>query len=671
MSPSRHISRTSRRRRERVPRGTRKALPRVYLRGGNKIIHEIYMIDHGTHKGAMVKWILSTMFAGLVGVGAIGTVLYASMKTDRELGSGDLFSQLRGIATRAMKPFKPLLVNHQTGPHFIGPKSDRLIVTAKGLSTRQIIHDSFARKRDNREYLVIKPYARLINTLATARPDNRAAIPPFDPYKLYTNRKPAEKTDGHKSGGASPGATTATSPLSPEIAPGDDSYTLSDARAQILVAIAADDFFASDRQLAANDDTASDKPSGENPALSPSAGLKNTTIIEKTSVAANADQPEPEQHQITVRSGDSMAILLRSAGAEGPQIAKIIAAMNKIYPAANLKIGQKLRYVAVPKPSDPGKTEPAEISLYSGKQHLVTISRNEAGEYVASKTAGTTRFYGRKNSWPRRATLYESFYQAGLQQKLSANKILKLLRIHAFDTDFKRRTQPGDSFEAFFDTRQDRENFENIPNELLYTSITVNGRKRAFYRFRTPDGRIDYYDRDGKNAKKFLMRKPVRGNVRLSSGFGYRMHPILHVRKLHAGTDWAGPRGSRILAAGDGIVEKAAMTAYSGNYVRIRHANGYKTSYSHLQRIAAGIKKGVRVRQGQIIGLLGNTGRSTGPHLHFEVLINNRPVNAMTIPVPRGRVLKGYLLTKFKKERDRIDELMSRDPVTTRVASVK
>ncbi len=235
-----------------------------------------------------------------------------------------------------------------------------------------------------------------------------------------------------------------------------------------------------------------------------------------------------------------------------------------------------------------------------------------------------------------------------------------------------RRTQSGDNFEAFFDMREDKEQFENIPNELLYTSITIDGVKRAFYRFRTPDGRIDYYDRHGKNAKKFLMRKPVRGSrVRLSSGYGLRMHPILKRRKLHAGTDWAASIGTPILAAGSGTIEKAGMTQFSGNYVKIRHANGYKTSYSHMHKIGKGIKKGARVRQGQIIGQVGSTGRSTAPHLHYEVLINNRAVNAMTIPVPRGRVLEGYLLTKFKKERDRINELMGRDPVTTKVASAK
>ena len=630
------------------------------------------MTDHETHKGAMIKWILSTMFAGVVGVGAIGTVMYASMKSDKDMGKGSLTTQLRTIGAKAMTPFKPLLVNRQTGPRFVGTKSDRLIVTSKGLSTRQIIHDTYAKKRNNREYLVIKPYARIITTLATASPDNQSAIPAFDPYRLYTNTKPVNKAKTGQSKTPSSTATTKLLALPLIIGVNDDNFTLSDSMAEILVTIAADDYFSTSDDLATNTNSPTDSDVDEGASSILLSNSKNTTIITKSIVTAISEQDEAELHNKTVRSGDSVNTMLRTAGAESWQSAQIILAMNTIYPARNLKVGQKLHYASVPKTDDPGKTEPAEISLYSGKQHLVTVSRNEAGEYVASKKPSKMKYFGKKNSYPRRATLYQSMYHAGLMQKLPSEKILKLLRIHAFDTDFKRRTQPSDSFEAFFDTQQDNENFENIPNELLFTSITINGNKRAFYRFRTPDGRIDYYDRNGKNAKKFLMRKPVRGSrVRLSSGFGLRMHPILKRRKMHNGTDWAATRGTPILAAGNGIIEKAEMTKYSGNYVKIRHANGYKTSYSHMHKFGKGIVKGARVVQGQVIGLVGTTGRSTAPHLHYEVLINNHPVNAMTIPVPRGRVLEGYLLTKFKNERDRINELMSRDPVTTRVASVK
>ncbi len=624
------------------------------------------MTDHGTHKGSMVKWMLSTIFAGIFGIGAIGTVIYASMNSDKKLGTGDFATQLRDISTKAMTPFKPLLVHRQTGPRIIGTKSDRLIVTSKGLSTRHIIQDTYSKRRNNKAYLIIKPYALMTTSFATASPHGQSEIPVFNPYKLYTTAAPARLSKKGAKTTLVANAVTKTFILPLAINANDDPYRLTDDVAQKLVAIAASDYFTARDETEALDRRSRQKDETDGPKTT----YKNTTVIAKQQGAPVIEHDNTQKHVKTVRSGDSMNTMLRAAGAEYWQSAQIISAMNKVYTASSLQVGQKLRYVTVPKAGDAGKSEPVEIALYNGKNHLVTVARNEAGEYVASAKPSTTKYFGRSNSYPRRASLYQSFYHSGLMQKLPSQTIMKLLRIHAFDTDYKRTTQPGDNFEAFFDMREDKEQFENIPNELLYTSITINGSKRAFYRFRTPDGRIDYYDRNGRNSKKFLMRKPVRGSrVRLSSGFGLRMHPILKRRKLHAGTDWAASIGTPILAGGSGTVIKAGMTRFNGNYIKIRHANGYKTSYSHMHKITKGIVKGVRVRQGQLIGQVGNTGRSTGPHLHYEVLINNRPVNAMTIPVPRGRVLEGYLLTKFKKERDRIDELMGRDPVTTQVAS--
>ena len=204
---------------------------------------------------------------------------------------------------------------------------------------------------------------------------------------------------------------------------------------------------------------------------------------------------------------------------------------------------------------------------------------------------------------------------------------------------------------------------------MLYTALTIAGETRKFYRFRTPDGEVDFYDENGDNAKKFLMRKPVRGGgARFTSGYGMRLHPLLKRRKMHKGIDWAAKPGTPILAAGNGRIEAVKRSPGYGNYVRIKHANGYKTAYAHMLRFAKGIRKGAKVRQGQVIGYVGSTGRSTGPHLHYEILVNNRHVNPMRIHVPRGRQLKGKEMADFQKERARIDDLMNRIPVKTRVA---
>jgi murein DD-endopeptidase MepM/ murein hydrolase activator NlpD len=201
---------------------------------------------------------------------------------------------------------------------------------------------------------------------------------------------------------------------------------------------------------------------------------------------------------------------------------------------------------------------------------------------------------------------------------------------------------------------------------MLYTAVNSGGSVFRFYRFRTPDGVIDYYDDEGNNSKKFLMRKPVRGNdVRLVSGFGMRMHPLLGFRRMHTGVDWASPTGTPILASGSGVVEEAGHKGGYGNYVRIRHANGYQTAYGHISRFAPGLEVGTKVKQGQIFAYVGCTGLCEGPHVHFEVLVNNQYVDPLSIQVPRERKLEGKELADFQKERARIDELMRRAPVMT------
>ena len=219
----------------------------------------------------------------------------------------------------------------------------------------------------------------------------------------------------------------------------------------------------------------------------------------------------------------------------------------------------------------------------------------------------------------------------------------------------------------FFDGPDDGKGRDDI-GELLYTAMTVDGLTRSFYRFRTPDGIVDYYDEQGNSAKKFLMRNPVKGG-RYTSGFGTRRHPLLRVTRMHTGVDWAAPTGTPILAAADGTVERVGRQGGYGNYIRIRHANGFATAYGHHVALCRRRHSpACSVKQGQVIGYVGSTGYSTGPHCHYEILVNNKFVNPMTIQVPRGLQLSGKQLAEFKRERKRIDGLRALDPVTNRVA---
>jgi len=401
----------------------------------------------------------------------------------------------------------------------------------------------------------------------------------------------------------------------------------------------------------------------------------NTTIVAKTiETIASVDEVDDggETRAVKVKRGDTMMSLLTQAGAERWQAKAIADAMTPVFKPKNLRRGQEIRFTLMPAPKNDARLEPVKVSLFSGRTHNVTVVRNETGDFVASNDPielGNGRDQ-RRSQRSHRATLYTSFYNAALDQGIPHDKILKLLRIHSYDADFKRATHAGDNFEMFFDMKRDESGQEKMLGEVLYTMMTSGGDKRKFYRFRTPDGQIDFYGQDGNSAKKFLMRKPVKG-AHFTSGFGMRRHPVLGYKKMHTGADWGAKRGTPVLAAGNGLIEEARRKGGNGNFVRIRHANGYQTSYSHMARFARGLRPGMKVQMGQVIGYVGSTGLSSGPHLHFEVLVNRRKVNPMTIHVPRGRQLSGKMLAHFYKERNRIDKLMHRAPVTTRMAAVQ
>ena len=347
----------------------------------------------------------------------------------------------------------------------------------------------------------------------------------------------------------------------------------------------------------------------------------------------------------------------------------MIESAKGVFSLDSIAVGQQMHVQMVPAITKPGLMEPAGFSLFGpGHAHLLSVKRDSGGTFRASTEidrATLLRTLNRGANSGGSSTLYSGIYDTGLTQNLTPNQILEILRIHAYETDFRRRVLQGDQIEWFFDLQPQSSGPPKL-GALLYTAITAGGERQRFWRYRTRDGIVDYYDENGENSKKFLMRKPVRGSaVRLTSGFGFRRHPVLRQRRMHTGIDYAGPRGTPILAAGKGVVDEARRRGTYGNYVRIKHANGYMTAYAHLHRFGKGITKGVKVRQGQIIGYIGNTGLSSGPHLHYEVLVNQRFVNPLKIKVPQARRLVGTELAEFKRKREQVDDLMARPPVET------
>ncbi len=655
-------------------RSTR-ALPQVYLSKEKNVVPGIYLPEMTAGKpSARLKWLVSTCIAGVVGLAAIAVTIYVAK--DDAPGQASLTERFKQYGAAALKRLDNKL-SYAPGFSLARGKSDRITMTSRGLITSHIIHDRVVQRRGNRQFIAIQPYTRLVVSFATQEPEDTAAIPPFNPFKLYASLSADKNSPGQGAEtGGKDNVKVKVIELLGGILPAEDGQELPAEEVEKLVAAAGEELVAengSDQTTA--DDVSADSADDDYDPLWEEMNKEtpvNTTIIEKTLEQENDAGEITEVKTLKIGRGDRLYDILLRNGSETWQARAIIAAMNKIYPANNIKVGQRLRLLLTPSLKESGKFEPVQLSLYEGRTHKVTVVRSASGDYVSSDSplAGTIPDVGSGNKYRTRATTYTSLYHAGLVQGLSHEMIMKILRIHAYDTDFKRLVRQGDGFEAFFDMKQ-KPGGEAEPGELLFTAINIDGETRRFYRFRSPDGHVDYYDANGDSAKKFLMRKPVRSHdVRFTSGFGYRMHPVLKQRKMHKGVDWAARRGTPILAAGNGVVEFAGRRGGYGNYVRIRHANGYKTAYAHMHRIAPGIHKGAKVRQGQVIGSVGSSGRSTGNHLHFEVLVNNRHVNPMTIHVPRGRQLRGKLLAAFKKERDRIDDLMQRAPVNTRVATV-
>lgn len=252
-------------------------------------------------------------------------------------------------------------------------------------------------------------------------------------------------------------------------------------------------------------------------------------------------------------------------------------------------------------------------------------------------------------------SLYEDAQARGAEDQ----QVVDFAQVFAYDLDFQREVHPGDEFEMVFDVLMDERGNVIRRGDVLFASLNGKAVNKSFYRFTTPDENItDYFQANGESSTKFLMKTPING-ARLSSRFGKRRHPISGYTRLHKGTDFAAPTGTPIYAAGNGVVERASRYGGYGHYVRIRHQKGFKTAYAHMSRYGRGIKAGRSVRQGQIIGYVGSTGASTGPHLHYEVYKNGRAVDAMRLKLPTGRKLAmdPEIFETFEIERDRIDAI--------------
>ena len=257
----------------------------------------------------------------------------------------------------------------------------------------------------------------------------------------------------------------------------------------------------------------------------------------------------------------------------------------------------------------------------------------------------------------RENIILQSLYKSASEQNIPANTIIEFARIYGFQVDFQRDIRKEDRFQIMYEIFLDEDKKIVETGNILFANLILSGEDNSLYYF-DKEGNEGHYDRNGKSIEKALMKTPING-ARLSSSYGMRKHPIDGFNKMHRGTDFAAPMGTPIMASGSGVIKKAGWCGGGGNCVQIRHNSTYETIYAHMSKFARGIKSGVRVKQGQIIGYVGSTGKSTGPHLHYEVIVNGKKVNSQTLKLPSGKILKGEERKIFETKKIQLDVLKS------------
>ena len=607
-----------------------------------------------------VRWLSGTILTGLCGAALMG---------------GAVFAALDGQAHFAANPERvETALRGSLGTRVTARKSDRLPPVGETNAARQIIRTTAMVRVGEREVPRVKPFVRVSSNLALAVTELSANIPRFNPQRLLANiddeeiaseEHPDAAPDAEVSfvtrdlGGAMPRLRLAA------LLPLDEVMARVRDAANWTGSVPAKFTLASVNpgRLAYAPEPAGGAAGAAGGAADPYVGFEarivpeNITLLAKTAVQATGGNGSNDRI-IVIKKGDTLASILRDV-ATADEIKAIAALFGQRGRDGNLKDGQKLR-VLLAAAGRTQRLQPVRVMLVGETAIEAVVALSDLGRYVAVdvQSAETTAAEAddEEDDDGTGVRLYESVYETALRNQVPRSVIDEIVRIYSYDVDFQRRARPGDSFEVLFSGEE--EGADSKP-DVLFASLTVGGEAKKYYRYVSPDdGIVDYYDETGKSAKKFLVRKPVNDGI-MRSGFGSRRHPILGYTKMHTGVDWAAPMGTPIYASGNGMVEKAGWESGYGKYIRLKHNNGYETAYGHMTAFARGMEPGVKVRQGQVIGFVGSTGQSTGPHVHYEILVNSRFVDPMRIKLPRGRVLDGTILAAFEHERDRFDGMMA------------
>ena len=365
-----------------------------------------------------------------------------------------------------------------------------------------------------------------------------------------------------------------------------------------------------------------------------------------------------------IKEGDNLTnILTKEVGVSNSDAYSILMALKNVYNVSQLQVGQpiEIKYRIIISQNEAGEIEEKilleELKIeLDNKEKEVVVGLNSDGIYEAKEN----KIALHKSYLKYKVKITDSLYNDGIAAGIPASVMVDFIKFFSFDIDFQRDLRAGDEFEVLFEIYSADDGKKVKDGDILYAHLDNQGRVFDIYKYNV-NGNTYYFNANGQSAQKSLLKTPING-ARISSNYGYRKHPILGYNKLHNGKDFAAPTGTPIFAAGSGTVVKAQFWSTWGNYVRIKHVGGYDTEYAHASKIAPGIKPGVKVKQGQVIAYVGTTGRSTGPHLHFGVLYNNKRINPDRVKSLPSIKLVGKDLINFKDEIKKIDLYRSNIP---------
>ena len=610
-------------------------------------------IPHG--RELSFAWLTGTVMTGLTSVLLMGAALYVSF-------------QGQATFSTAYEALQILTNGQSAAPINMSIKTARARPVQQTRSEVETIEAAIKENVGGEDMIRKQPFVRIRATLATVATSLSDDVPAYDPVAVLSAAEPIT-TDANAS-------TVSTDVYGAEVE-GDVAVHLTALPATLIPARVITDQSAAEfvRNTVEGAFVEEDPGTSASVGADANGGLhdlgvvtdnvsggvaENITVLPKTRSADDASLGRTERI-LTLRESSPLEATLLKNGFTEDMIGAITKTLHNVYPSTDLPQGARLRILFGPSRNS-DTLIPYRMSIYIEDKHAATVALTDTGQYVLALAPPDIKFAAEDTEDINVAnlpTVYRAIWETARKHDVPDEITKRIVGMFAYDIDETKKISPGDSIEML-ESPPDAQGKQ----ELLYVNLVLGSTKHELFRFHEDNGTIDFFDPNGESGKRFLNRRPLKGGgIGISSPFGWRIHPVFHIRKLHTGVDLSAQEGTPIYAAGDGVVERAGWSSGYGRFVMLKHVNGFETAYGHMSRIADVTQVGSTIRQGQIIGYVGHTGDATGPHLHFEVRINGNFVDPLSVKLPRDKTLPAQDDQQFAATVLQIQDLMTREAV--------